>query len=173
MDESECRSNAALVMRLLPIIILFALVACSPKLGGTVNPVDFEILEPENTPLPVTLPDLIISRMYLEMEGRQGGCVDRYTPYGIRVVIQNAGKVDASAFVVEVIGSQKIVVEGLVAGEERELHFAGTLPGGQYRAAIDTANQVAESDEGNNDKSYLAPTPTPPPICVSTPRASP
>jgi hypothetical protein len=123
---------------------------------------------PAVTIAPVALPDLVISHMYLEMEDRHGGCVSAYTPYGIRVVIQNRGNMHASSFLADLNGTQQTVSTGLAAGQAIELHFAGTTPGGQYVAAVDIINHVAESDETNNMRSYQAPTPTPPPLCTPT-----
>ena len=36
--------------------------------------------------------------MYLEMERRQGNCVEVYTPYGIRVLVENIGLAECWPF---------------------------------------------------------------------------
>jgi subtilase family serine protease len=111
--------------------------------------------------------------VYLEMEGRQGSCVEAYTPYGIRVVVENVGPAGAGPFFVELNGARQEVNDGLMAGRSVVLHFAGTTPNGRYEATADAADQVAESQEDNNSLSFLAPTPTPPPLCTPTPTAAP
>jgi DNA-binding CsgD family transcriptional regulator len=120
-----------------------------------------------------SLPDLIIKYMYLEMEGRLGNCVEAYTPYEIRVVVENIGLVSAGAFVVDMNSTRQEVKEGLAPGQHIELHFAGTTPSGRYEATADSMNQVVERDENNNSLSFLAPTPTPPLLCTATPTSIP
>ena len=116
-----------------------------------------------------SLPDLIIKYMYLEMEGRQGNCVEAYTPYGIRVQVENIGLASAGAFVVVLNSTRQEVKEGLAPGQHIELHFAGTTPSGRYDATADSMNQVVEREENNNTLSFLAPTPTPPLLCTAMP----
>jgi hypothetical protein len=118
------------------------------------------------------LPDLSIKLMYLEMEGRQGNCVEAYTPYGIRVLVENIGLTSAGPFAVDLNGTQQEVDEGLAAGQVIEIHFAGTALNGQYKAFADVTNRVVEQQEDNNSLSFLAPTPTPPPFCTATPEPS-
>jgi subtilase family serine protease len=122
---------------------------------------------------PAVLPDLTIKRMYLEMEGRQGNCVEAYSPYEIRVVVENTGSASAGPFVVDMNGTRKQVDGGLAAGQFIELHFTGTIPSGKYEAQADVTDQVAEQHEDNNSRSFLAPTPTPPLLCTATPIATP
>ncbi len=128
------------------------------------------------TPNPTTLtqpPDLVITYMYLEMEGRTGACMFAYAPYGIRVIVVNTGDVAVGSFAVQLNGTEQTVAAGLAAFQSVELHFPGTVPSGQYTAIVDPAGQVVESDESNNTQTFMAPTPTPPPICTPTPTNSP
>jgi subtilase family serine protease len=111
--------------------------------------------------------------MYLEMEGRQGNCVTAYSPYGIRVQVENIGSADAGPFFVDLNGIRQKVKDGLVIGQSVELAFSGTTPSGRYEAIADVTKQIVESQEGNNTLSFIAPTPTPPPLCQVTPTASP
>jgi subtilase family serine protease len=111
--------------------------------------------------------------MYLEMEGRQGNCVNTYSRYGIRVQIENTGLANAGPFGVELNSIRQNVDDGLMAGQSLVLFFAGTTPSGNYEAIVDVTNQIIESREDNNTLSYIAPTPTPPLLCTPTPTATP
>lgn len=149
-------------------VLLLAIVACTST------------SEPSPSPLPSTSapdlplqPDLIVDFMYLEMEGRQGPCVDAYSPYGIRVQVKNIGAVAAGPFWVDLDGVRQEVKDGIREGQTIELHFAGTNPSGQYAATADITDQIDESREDNNTSSYHAPTPTPPPLCVPSATATP
>ena len=124
---------------------------------------------PENT----SQPDLTIKLIYLEMTGRRSACVEAYTPYEIRVLVENIGLADAGPFVVEMNGMQQQVDGGLAAGEVIGLYFAGTTPSGQYEAIADSTDQVVEREEENNTRSFIAPTPTPPMLCTATPTPAP
>jgi subtilase family serine protease len=153
--------------RLAFLIIVLVMVACTPSLTSPTNPIVVSTSEP------ALLPDLIIKLMYLEMEGRQSNCVEAYTPYGIRVLVENIGLASAGPFVVDMNGTRQQVDEGLAAGQFIELHFSGTAPSGQYEAYADVTDQVVENQEDNNSLSFLAPTPTPPPLCTATPSPTP
>jgi hypothetical protein len=111
----------------------------------------------------------MIKFMYLEMEGRYGNCVDAFSSYGIRVVIENVGSANSGPFLVDVNGNRLTVDNGLKIGESIELHFPGTTPDGRYEGSADITNLVIEEHEDNNTFSFLAPTPTPPPLCSPTP----
>ena len=111
--------------------------------------------------------------MYLEMEGRHGNCVGAYSPYGIRVVVENTGSTGAGPFLVYLNGTLQEVKDGLMAGWHVELHFAGTIPSGRYAATADAADQIVESQEDNNTLTFFAPTPTPPLLCTPTPTSTP
>lgn len=120
-----------------------------------------------------SLPDLIIKLVYLEMSGRQTNCVAAYTPYEIRVLVENIGLASAGPFAVDLNNTRQQVNEGAAPGEVIDLYFSGTTPSGQYQATVDSINQVVEREEDNNTLSYLAPTPTPPPLCTATPISTP
>jgi hypothetical protein len=150
-----------LVQSLLPLVALL-LVGCIPlALPASSSAAD--------TPI-VALPDLVIKSIYLEMAGRQGSrCVLTFSPYGVRVVVQNVGVAASGQFAVELNEAIQTVNAGLGAGQNIELHFPGTIPSGQYTARVDPANLVPEEHDGNNAATFIAPTPTPPPLCTPTP----
>ena len=151
-----------------PVIIVLLLSAC-----GTVT-----IVVPTGMP-PITvqastpsLPDLVVSNVYLTMQGMAGGsgnCVSAYASYEIRVTIQNLGSVPASTIsVVELSTGTTLPIAELGAGQAMELHFPATSPNGTYNVAVDSQNSIPETNENNNVFSYVAPTPTPPVLCTPT-----
>ena len=149
------------------MLIVFVTTACTPSLASPAHPIN-----PSASSLP-SLPDLIVKFIYVEMQGRQGNCVEAYTPYEIRVVVENIGLASAGPFVVDLNGKHQQVDEGLANGQVILLHFAGVVPSGRYVAFADVTNQVVERQEDNNSLSYLAPTPSPPPLCTTTPTPTP
>jgi hypothetical protein len=161
------------------LLLISAVAACTaqpsqPALPGTPKaPTASPSLFPTGVSEPSSKPDLTIKFVVLEMEGRQGNCVNAYTPYGIRVQVENIGSADAGPFVVELNSSRQNVDDGLPAGQSVVLFFAGTSPDGNYQAVVDATNQVTESREDNNTLSYIAPTPTPPALCTPRPAATP
>jgi len=98
-------------------------------------------------------------------------CVVEFSPYEIRATVQNRGKKDAPAFIVEVNGIQK-VVDGLPVGIFFTLNYPISSDG-LAQAIVDPTNQIMESDENNNTFRFVAPTPTPPPFCTPTPTVMP
>ncbi len=53
--------------------------------------------------------------------------MEAYTPYEIRVVVENIGLASAGPFVVDVNGNRQQVDEGLANGQDILLHFARSL----------------------------------------------
>ena len=125
---------------ILLLLLIPAMAACRTNPLPLVNPGVSESSTPSlllpsesATGLP-SQPDLVISLMYLEMEGRHGNCVEAYMPYGIRVIVENLGSASAGPFFVNMNGTLQEVKDGLKAGQHVELHFAGTIPSGSYAA---------------------------------------
>ena len=151
------------------LILLLSLPAC-----GTITivvptaapPVTLQATTPSGT-----LPDLALSNVYLAMQGSRGNCVDAYTPYEIRITLQNLGAFPAFNIpVVEFSTGTQLQVGELGAGQSMELYFPATAANGSYSFSVDPQNTIPEANESNNTASYLAPTPTPPVLC--TPVAS-
>lgn len=158
-------------------LVLLGIAACVPAFSPPSNPT---VSGPPPSPSSaqatsesthISLPDLIVKFMYLELEGRLGNsCLSAdltYGPYGIRVIVQNIGAANAEPFFVELNGNLQEVPDGLQVDQRIELHFSGTIPSGQYEAIADATNKVVESREDNNTSSFLAPTPSPPPLCAT------
>ncbi len=155
------------------LAMILAMAACTSSPGESASDTPTRLPPTERATEAPIRPDLVIRNMYIEMEGRRGPCVDGYTPYGLRVVVENVGTADAGPFYVEMNGSFQRVGVGLKAGKYIELQFTGTAPSGRYQATADATNLIAESREDNNSMTYLAPTPTPPPLCTPMPAATP
>jgi hypothetical protein len=119
-----------------------------------------------------TLPDLVVSNVYLGMQGVPGGwgnCVTAYSAYEIRGIIQNLGQAPAYNIpVVETSTGTNLVIGELGPGQSTELYFPATSPSGTYSVSVDSQNTIPESNKNNNNYAYLAITPTPPALCPST-----
>jgi len=131
---------------------------------------------PVTTPTsPSSLPDLVVSNVYLGMQGVPTNwteCIPDYGPFEIRAMIRNLG--GASAYNISVIESSTgtdLTIGELGAGQGMELFFPLASPSATYNVVVDPQNTIQESNEGNNTFSYLAITPTPPVLC--TPQSTP
>jgi hypothetical protein len=147
-------------LNVFPLLMVLVLSACTPVATGISMP----------TPVPsVNLPDLVVSNVYLGMQGIPNGssnCVSNYAPYEIRAVIVNQGLALAVNIpVVELSTGAEIMIGELPAGQSMEVYFAASSPIGTYNVTVDAKNTVTESNENNNSFSYLAITPTPPALC--------
>ncbi len=112
-------------------------------------------------------PDLVVTGMVIELE-TGGSCAFTSTQLGVRVTVANQGAAVAGSFVVDVNGDQQTVSQGLAAGETLSLWFPG-YQSGLNTAIVDATDQVAESDETNNQLSQTVPVPTLPAPCTATP----
>ena len=130
------------------------------------------VLPPTATPTLPLLPDLTLRAVRIEMEAI-GVCYEPGAPLGIRVEVENIGAADAGPFNVEANGVQRLVPEGLPAGQMIPLWFEGYRYPDANSVLIDATALVQESDEGNNSLSQPLPIPTPPPVCSPTPTGSP
>jgi len=129
---------------------------------------------PVTTPTPVsTLPDLVVSNVYLGMQGVPTDwteCIPNYSPFEIRAMIRNLGGTPAyNVSVAELSSGTNLTIGELEAGQGMELYFSLASPSATYNVTVDPQNTIPESNEGNNTLSYFATTPTPPALCTSTP----
>lgn len=94
---------------------------------------------PPPPPAPGTSPDLVI------------------TDLGLRdATVRNQGTADAGAFTLTVSGWGSVRLPGLASGASATVqYYNGTGCGGDYRALVDSAQEVAESDETNNARELL------------------
>lgn len=125
------------------------------------------------TPTSVSsLPDLVVSKVYLGMQGLSTNwteCIPNYGSFEIRAMIQNLGQATANNVpVVELTTGTNLTIGELGAGQSMELYFPTASTNANYNMVVDPQNIIAESDEGNNKFSYLANTPTPPILCTPT-----
>ena len=119
-----------------------------------------------------SLPDLVVSNVYLGMQGvpmNWAECIPNYGPFEIRAVIRNLGAATAyNISVVELSSDTNLTIGELGAGQGTELYFPISPAGAAYNVVVDPQNTIPESNEGNNTFSYLAITPTPPALCTPT-----
>ncbi len=144
---------------LFQFLAMIALSACGPIVISTATP---------TLPSSTQLPDLVISSVYLGMQGIPGnpGCVPAYAPFEIRAIIENRGSAAAiNVLVVEQSTQHQVQVGTLQPMQSVEVQFPLSSTG-SYTVVVDPQNTVVESNESNNVTSYLAPTPTPPAICT-------
>ena len=118
------------------------------------------------------LPDLRIERATIELE-TGASCLYTTTQLGIRLVIENAGAVDAGPFSMQIYGVPYWVGDGLAAGQRLSLWLAGAHEGHGDSIVLDWDNRIQESDETNNTIPYLLPIPTLPPPCTPVSDAEP
>lgn len=149
------------------LLIVSTLSACVPIVISPVTPTP-------NPPTSSALPDLVISGVYLGMQGVPGGwtnCVRSYGPFEIRATVQNVGQAPANNIsIVELSTASNLMIGELGVGQAMELYFPSASFNGSYTFSVDAQNTITESNESNNTYSYLAPTPTPPALCA-TPEA--
>ena len=123
---------------------------------------------PTGTPPPGPLPDLTVLGMSIGYQNP--GCLMPGDPFGLWVRVSNIGQAAATAFMVQV-GDAQSPVDGLGAGESVSVLMNAATMGGQLTALVDSASQIAESDETNNSLTQYVPVPTQPLPCTPTPAA--
>jgi len=131
---------------------------------------------PVTTPTsPSSLPDLVVSNVYLGMQGVPTDwtqCISNYGPFEIRAMIQNLGGTPAyNISVAELSTGTNLTIGELGAGQGMELYFPLASPNATHNVTADPQNTIPESNEDNNTFSYFAITPTPPVLC--TPQSTP
>jgi hypothetical protein len=122
-----------------------------------------------------SLPDLIVSNVYLGMQGiptNWAECIPNYGPFEIRAMIRNLGETPAyNIDAAELSSGTHLTIGELGAGQGMEMYFPLASASVAYNVVVDSQNTIPESNEDNNTLSYLAITPTPPALCTppSTP----
>ncbi len=127
---------------------------------------------PTHTPTPTApgnLPDLVVN--WLSIGQETPGCPP--TPMGLNVTIANTGNAAAGPFSVTANGGPSTTVAGLAAGASISVWLPSYLSGAPNTATVDSANQVVESNEGNNTLSQMVAIPTPPYCPTATPTVTP
>jgi len=122
-----------------------------------------------------SLPDLVVSSVYLGMQGVPSNwtdCIPNYGPFEIRAMIRNLGEAPAyNISVVDLSTGTDLTIGELEASHGVELYFPLSSPNATYNVVVDPQTTIPESNASNNTFSYLAITPTPPVLCTppSTP----
>lgn len=123
------------------------------------------------TPVQVSnaLPDLVVSRVHIAMQGvpvDTTDCVAAYAPYEVRATIENRGSAPAVNIpIIELSTGYMIQISELSPGQSMDVSMPASSQNGMYNVSVDSQNLIEEIDESNNTASYLAPTPTPPVLC--------
>jgi hypothetical protein len=135
------------------------------------TPLSCPTTAPTNTPTPTAvtptiprgLPDLVASS--IDISSETSGCPPG--PWRLRVTIANLGEADAGPFTVTLNGKTQ-TVQGLAAHQSIWVWFdyASTSPS---TAVVDSANQVQESNENNNQRTQPLYIPTQPSCPSPTP----
>ena len=118
--------------------------------------------------------DLTITWVYANMRGFTGGCIPRYETLMIKVCVRNLGAGDAGPFDISVEDAFGARSTGLKVGGSECLE---TIPAAYgfdpITVEVDSENEIAESDEGNNTWTGVVPLPTAPVLCTATPTPPP
>lgn len=137
-------------LKILSITLMFIfLSACSWATG---------IFQPTSVS-EIAMPDLVVASINVGMIDPYGVCVDGYR---IFTSILNQGSAPAkNVIAVEMSTGQTITVGRLDAGQKVDFSIPADPYQGRYIINVDPENLVVESNETNNNLSYLLPTPTP------------
>ena len=113
------------------------------------------------------LPDLVVDSINVSMVDANGRCLNDYY---IQARILNQGNVAAENVVaMELKTGQQITLSRLDAGESADIQIPAAPSTGTYIINVDPQNVIPESNETNNNLSFLLPTPTPFAGCASSP----
>jgi hypothetical protein len=143
------------------LFLLATTLFCACSLGSATTPT--------STP---SLPDLIVSNVYLGMQGVPTNwmeCIPNYGPLEIRAMIRNLGQAPAyNIYVVETSTGTNLTIGQLGTDQDMQLYFPLASANATYNVVVDPQNTIPESNEDNNTFSYLVITPTPPALCTPT-----
>jgi len=137
--------------------ILFAilLAACS-----------FTSPNPPTSVPTINLPDLIVASINVGMVDANGRCLNDYY---IQARILNLGNAPAEDVVaLEVSSGQQVTLSRLETGQSVDIQIPAAHSTGNYLINVDPQNAIPESNETNNNLSFLLPTPTPFADCAAS-----
>jgi hypothetical protein len=138
----------------------------TPTQAASVPTVTATITPTAGTPPPNTnLPDLIISKMNIELQ--PGVDCAQSQQLGLRIEMRNVGIIASGPFVINVNGADSTVQNGLQPNESLQVWVPGYAA--QNRVTVDSTNVVSELNENNNAVALALPVPTLPPNCRPTP----
>lgn len=107
----------------------------------------------------INLPDLVVASINVGMVDASGRCLNGYY---IQARILNQGNALAESVVaLEVSTGQQVTLSRLEAGESVDIQIPAAPSTGTYIINVDPQNVITESNETNNNLSFLLPTPTP------------
>lgn len=89
----------------------------------------------------------------------------------LEVCVANRGPVASGAFLIQVVGEEFARIDGLASNAE--LCVEGAFFAFDIDVFVDADEEVAETDELNNFRTFFVPRPTQPPFCTATPTITP
>lgn len=115
----------------------------------------------------MAMPDLVVASISVGMVDPYGVCVDGYRVF---TSVLNQGSAPAeNVIAVEMSTGQTITIGRLDAGQKIDFSIPADPYHERYIINVDPDNHVSESNETNNNLSYLLPIPTPYAGCAPVP----
>jgi len=138
------------------LLLAFLLVACS-----------FTTINLPTSASTNNLPDLVVDSINVGMVDANGRCLNGYY---IQAGILNQGNAPVEGVVaLEVSTGQQVTLSRLEVGESVDIQIPAAPSTGTYLINVDPQNVIPESNETNNNLSFLLPTPTPFAGCAASP----
>jgi hypothetical protein len=138
------------------ILFAFLLAACS-----------FTSPNPPTSVPAVNLPDLVVDSINVGMVDANCRCLNGYY---IQARILNQGNAPTEGVVaMEMSTGQQVTLSRLEAGKSVDIQIPAVPSTGTYLINVDPQNVIPESNETNNNLSFLLPTPTPFAGCAASP----
>jgi len=130
-------------------------ILCAPLLAAC----SFTSPIPPTSISTINLPDLVVDSINVGMVDANGRCLNNYY---IQARILNQGNAPADVVVaLEVSTGQQVTLSRMEAGETVDIQIPAAPSTGNYVIDVDPQNAIPESNETNNNLSFLLPTPTP------------
>ena len=126
---------------------------------------------PPQTAVPGSPPDLVVGNVSVDYQPNVN-CAAA-PPLGLRAEVRNAGGTPAGLFVVNMNGTDVTVSTGLQPNQTIILWAPNYKPNAENRVIADSTNNVAESNEQNNQIFITIAAPTTPLPCATQPPVGP
>ena len=145
--------------------------APTPQTPAPATPLPNQPTIPPQTAVPGSPPDLVVGNVAFDYQ--PGVNCLAVTTLGLRAEVRNIGGTPTGLFVVKINGSDVTVGTGLQPNQTIVLWAPNYKPNAENQVIVDSTNNVAESNEQNNQFVVTLPAPTTLPACVTPPPAGP